>query len=218
MARSVQAILLVGPTGSGKTPLGNFLEKHGFCGRRCVHFDFGSNLRRVAALTSRPSCLSEYGFRTVKRVLDCGTLLGRTDFHIAGQILRDFLRRRRVCGDVLLVLNGLPRRRSQASAVAEIVDVRLVVYLRCSPGTVMARIARNSGGDRVGRVDDTKAFVRKKLAIFRSKTLPLLDHYRRKGVKVATVGVRDNSTTGVIMKLIGAPDCFGPVKKEGRRI
>jgi len=43
------AILLVGPTGAGKTPLGEWLQLHGLWGRRCHHFDFGTNLREVAS-------------------------------------------------------------------------------------------------------------------------------------------------------------------------
>ncbi len=49
-----KAILLLGPTGSGKTPLGQALEKKGLAGRRCVHFDFGANLREIAGLKRRP--------------------------------------------------------------------------------------------------------------------------------------------------------------------
>ena len=45
----LRALLLVGPTGSGKTPLGNWLEQNGLRGVRAHHFDFGTNLRRVVA-------------------------------------------------------------------------------------------------------------------------------------------------------------------------
>jgi hypothetical protein len=41
-------MLLIGPTGVGKTPFGSCLEKNGFRGRRCLHFDFGHELRTVA--------------------------------------------------------------------------------------------------------------------------------------------------------------------------
>jgi len=37
-----RAILLIGPTGSGKTPLGDWLQAYGFCGHRCHRFDFGA--------------------------------------------------------------------------------------------------------------------------------------------------------------------------------
>jgi hypothetical protein len=43
------AILLVGPTGSGKTPLGALCEKKGLWQSRVFHFDFGAILRRIAA-------------------------------------------------------------------------------------------------------------------------------------------------------------------------
>ena len=45
-----KAILLVGPTGIGKTPLGDLMEKKGLRGCRCFHFDFGANLRVLAAV------------------------------------------------------------------------------------------------------------------------------------------------------------------------
>jgi adenylate kinase family enzyme len=44
-----EAILLLGPTGSGKTPLGQVLERRGLWGHRCSHFDFGDNLREIVA-------------------------------------------------------------------------------------------------------------------------------------------------------------------------
>jgi hypothetical protein len=40
-----KAILPLGPTGSGKTPLGDYLEERGLFGRRCVHFDFGEKFK-----------------------------------------------------------------------------------------------------------------------------------------------------------------------------
>ena len=42
------ALLLIGPTGSGKTPLGELLERSGLWGRPCRHFDFGERMRRIA--------------------------------------------------------------------------------------------------------------------------------------------------------------------------
>ncbi|MEE8450650.1 MAG: hypothetical protein V3R99_02015 [Thermoguttaceae bacterium] len=42
-----RAALLLGPTGAGKTPLGRLIEQRGLWGVRCLHFDFGDNLREV---------------------------------------------------------------------------------------------------------------------------------------------------------------------------
>ena len=43
------AVLLLGPTGAGKSPLGDWLEARGLWGRPCHHFDFGANLRAIVA-------------------------------------------------------------------------------------------------------------------------------------------------------------------------
>ena len=198
----IAAILLVGPTGSGKTPLGDFLEKTGFAGHRCVHFDFGRNLRRVAGLKARPSFLSAGDFNIVKNVLKSGALLAEDKFHIAGHILEDFMRRKKVVPEDIMVLNGLPRHVGQAKAVEAIVRVRLAVNLKCSSIVVVARIRMNAGGDRVGRVDDSLSLVRRKLRIFRARTIPLLDHYKAKRVNVVDVTVaRESMPAGIVREL-----------------
>lgn len=43
------AVLLLGPTGAGKTPLGRICAQRGLWGRSCTHVDFGACLRRAAA-------------------------------------------------------------------------------------------------------------------------------------------------------------------------
>jgi adenylate kinase family enzyme len=48
MARP-SAVLLIGPTGVGKTPLGDLLDREGMWNRRCCHFDFGERMRQIVA-------------------------------------------------------------------------------------------------------------------------------------------------------------------------
>jgi len=196
------AILLVGPTGSGKTPLGDFLEKYGLAGRRCVHFDFGSNMRRIGKKTKRPFFLSMPEFLTVRNVLKTGSLLKEKEYSIAGKILSEFVRRKRILPGDLLILNGLPRHIAQAEALDFFLKVIMVVNLRCRAGVVLSRIIHNSGGDRAGRVDDSLLLVKKKLRIYRSRTLPLLDHYRRKRVKVVNVVVTVETSPKDIVNII----------------
>jgi len=198
------AILLVGPTGSGKTPLGGFLEKNGFLGHRCVHFDFGENLRRVAQRKTRPAYLGVSSFAVVKAVLSSGSLLKARDFHIAEEILSEFTRRRSLEKKDFLVLNGLPRHRQQARDIAAIVEVRLVVNLECRADVVMSRIMNDAGGDRAVRVDDSSSFVRRKLEIFRRKTIPLLDHYRRKKVLVTDVEIAEDTTPAETVRCLAS--------------
>jgi adenylate kinase family enzyme len=183
-----QAILLLGPTGSGKTPLGEWLERHGPGGRHCHHFDFGANLRAVAA-----GAMAE-GFtpdetRFIRDVLEKGALLENETFYLAAKILRAFCSRRQPQPDDLIILNGLPRHSGQAEAAEPLLDVVAVVSLECPAAVVRERIRLNAGGDRSMRADDHEALLEKKLAIFAERTRALLTHYRERGATVIEIEV-----------------------------
>ncbi len=188
------AVLLLGPTGSGKTPLGNDLEVRGLWGRRCVHFDFGENLRQIVAAGRPDAHVAQEDIEFLKDVLGSGALLEDEHFPLAERILRRFLAQREVDAAALVVLNGLPRHVGQASALGSILDVQTAIYLHCSPETVLARIRTNVGGDRSGRADDDLTAVERKLATFFERTQLLLDHYRRRNVRIETIEVTADMT------------------------
>jgi len=183
------ALLLLGPTGAGKSPLGDFLQSHGLHERRCVHFDFGARLRAVAAGTLCPAGLGEEGVAVVERVLEAGALLDATEFWIAEALLADFLAFDREEDCDLVVLNGLPRHGQQARAVDGRLRIRLVVRLACTAEVVLERIASNSGGDRAARTDDDLERIRARITRFEDRTLPLLEHYERTGAALCVVPV-----------------------------
>lgn len=184
-----RAILLLGPTGSGKTPLGDELERSGIWGHACAHFDFGRGLRRTAAAKSRPAGLTHTDMAVIVRSLETGALLEDEQFHIALSLLVAFARESRIACDGFLVLNGLPRHVGQACGLTPVVRVELVVYLECTPQTVFERIQRNSGGDRSDRTDDSVEAVARKLVTFRERTLPLLGFYAEQGARIERVTV-----------------------------
>ena len=183
------AVLLLGPTGSGKSPLGECLEKLGLGGCRCQHFDFGQHLRHAAASAGRHPSLTSADLATVRGVLSRGALLEDSDFHIARLILAAFIQRHTTRVSSSIVLNGLPRHVGQARALAAVVRVELVVYLDCPVVVVSERLRSNAGGDRLGRSDDFAALVARKLQIFRERTAPLVAHYRAAGARVETIQV-----------------------------
>lgn len=190
MSKQLEATLLLGPTSSGKTPLGRMIHNRGVAGRRCVHFDFGENLRQIVANRQPDEVVSREDIEFLRDVLQTGALLEDKDFPIAERVLRRFLFRQGVEGaGTVVVLNGLPRHVGQASSIAAILNVRTVVHLQCSAETVLARIAENTGGDRTGRPDDQLADVRRKLDIFAERTAPLIDFYRSSGVRVVQLAV-----------------------------
>ena len=191
-----EAILLIGPTGSGKTPLGEALEARGLWDRACRHFDFGRQLRHVAAGAEVARNLSPEDVRFVRSVLQEGALLEDSDFHIAERLLEGFLAESEPavapCSDSRLpriVLNGLPRHIGQARRIDQRLAVRTVVRLDCPAEVVLKRIASNAGGDRSGRTDDDVAAVRARIDLFERRTAPLVEHYRNRGAAVLTVAI-----------------------------
>ena len=196
------AILLVGPTGSGKTPLGDWLERHGLWGRRCHHFDFGENLRAVASGNVEGFTAAEVLF--VRDLIEEGALLEDETFHLALRILEAYMRDRRVLRDDLIIMNGLPRHAGQAEGLAPVLEFTAVIDLRCDAETVFERLQRNTGGDRAGRADDSIELVRRKLAVFTDRTKPLLAWYEQQGVPLIPVSVGVHTTPSEIARLLAS--------------
>jgi adenylate kinase len=204
------AVVLLGPTGAGKTPLGDALEARGLAGSRCVHFDFGENLRRVVASGRPDAVVSAADIEFLRGVLETGALLEDRDFPLAERVLWRFLAERQADSRTWIALNGLPRHGGQAAALADIVAVRAVVFLECSAETVRARIAANAGGDRADRRDDGIEAVRRKLALFAERTLPLLDFYRDRGVRIVRLGVSAAMTAEEMRQAVETAFCQLP--------
>jgi adenylate kinase len=196
------AWLLLGPTGAGKTPLGDLLQQRGLWGRRCVHFDFGANLREIAGRQRADEWITAEDVDFVCDVLRRGALLEDKDFPLAERILRSFLAARHADAETRVVLNGLPRHVGQARALATVVDVEMVVELVCSPETVWERIRQNTGGDRTGRADDDQESVRRKLAIYSARTAPLVEHYRTSGCRIESIEVTGQSTAEHVREIL----------------
>lgn len=192
---TLKAIVLIGPTGSGKTPLGDLLERSGVWGRRCVHFDFGRHLRAAAQGQGGALGLSGDEVAVIRQVLREGALLEDGQFGIAEAILRGFLASSWAAGDgAAVVLNGLPRHVGQAAGLERVVDVVAVVSLDCEAGAVRERIRKDVGADREGRTDDGAGEVERRIEVFRARTAPLLEHYSAAGARVIRLEVGPRTT------------------------
>jgi adenylate kinase len=184
------ALLLIGPTGSGKSPLGDFIEENGLRGRRCVHFDFGARLRAAASSDPPPAGLTEADRLIVRRSLASGALLEDEQAPLVMKILETFLLEKRLGPEDMVVLNGLPRHIGQAGAIDRVLEIEAVAVLECSAEVIVERIRRNAGGDRAGRPDDSTAEILAKLDIYRTRTYPLIRHYAERGAAILMVPVR----------------------------
>jgi adenylate kinase len=191
----VDSILLLGPTGVGKSPLGDAIADQGLFERKCHHLDFGAELRTAASGGERSAAYSSTELDFIHRVLERGLLLENEHFPLAEKIISLFLDRVGFSQRNVLVLNGIPRHVGQAQDIATIADIHALIVLDCSAETVFCRIRDNVGGDRIARVDDNKELIEKKLMIFRERTTPLIEYYARTGSLVYRLGISGITTT-----------------------
>ena len=191
----VDSILLLGPTGVGKSPLGDTLAKNGLFGRHCHHLDFGSELRLVKSVGTVSAEYSPSELDFIHGVLERGLLLENEHFSLAEKIISLFLGRVRFSQRDVLILNGIPRHIGQALDIASIADIHALIVLDCSAESVFCRIRENVGGDRVERTDDDKELIEKKLSIFRERTAPLINHFEKKGGVVYRLEISGTTTT-----------------------
>ncbi len=193
-ANAIDAILLLGPTGVGKSPLGDSIAQHGLFGRRCHHLDFGAELRFAVSVKERSNAYTGDELDFIHGVLERGLLLENEHFPLAEKIISLFLKRSDFLQRDILVLNGIPRHRGQARDIETLARIHALIVLDCSAEVVQNRIYSDIGGDRKERVDDTDALIEKKLIIFRQRTTPLIDHYEKLGSRIYRVSVTSTMT------------------------
>lgn len=196
------AILIIGPTGAGKTPLGEICGKNGLWKKNCFHFDFGESLRSVASGGKYRSLLNNEDILFVKKVLREGALLENETFYIAENILQSFISENKIEVADRVLLNGLPRHRDQAGDVAKIIDITSVISLDCTPEVIVERIRLNTGGDRSERKDDSLEEIKNKLEIFQKRTVPLIDYFKSQKASINTYTVGIHTTPDDLYHLI----------------
>ena len=203
--RVCKAILLLGPTGAGKTPLGELLQKNGLRRTKCHHFDFGAQLRKIGSVKTTPKSFANNDVDFIKHILNDNLLLDDKHFYIAEKILMSFINDNSVSKSDLIVLNGMPRHIGQAEKMDSILKIELVVYISCTARVVYERIRNNAGGDRTGRIDDTMIDIKNKLKIFRQETVPLLKHYHTLHIPLKTIKVNVRTSAEDVIKLLSSP-------------
>jgi adenylate kinase len=195
--QTLDSILLLGPTSVGKSPLGDAISRDGLFGRRCHHLDFGSELRGAVSDAGRSAFYTRDELDFIHGVLAQGLLLENEHFPLAVKIISLFLNRSGFLQQSdILVLNGIPRHADQARDIATIAKIHALCVLDCSADVVLSRILSNVGGDRTEREDDNSGLIEKKLAIFRERTAPLIEHFEWQGSPVYRISVTESMTPG----------------------
>ena len=200
----VDAILLLGPTGVGKSPLGDVIAQNGLIGRTCRHLDFGSELRGAISGDRRSAAYSITELDFIHGVLERGLLLENEHFSLAKKIISLYLDQVGFAQHEVLVLNGIPRHAGQANDIAMLAVIHAVVVLDCSTDEVVCRIRENIGGDRTDRVDDNAELINKKLSIFRERTAPLINHYTQRRCALYSISVSADMTPSDAYRKVSA--------------
>ena len=213
-------IILFGPPGAGKGTQGTMLAER----FRLPRLSTGDLLRE--AVRQGTSLGLE-----ARRYMDAGELV--PDEVILG-LVREYLQTE---GDEGVIFDGFPRTQAQARAldqlleelgrrigavlVLEVPDENLVrriagrrscpscgaVYnVHFDPPTVQGKCDR-CGAALVGRADDDEATVRRRLAVYRAQTAPLIEYYERAGTRLERVaGERPvDQVQHSLVELLSAP-------------
>jgi adenylate kinase len=185
-----RAILLFGAPGSGKGTQGRLLGAtpgffHCACGDVFRALDIRSPLGRAFMDHSTRGEL-------VPDELTVGLWQRRLDDHVAASTFRP--------DDHWLVLDGIPRNRNQARMMEAFIDVSLVLHLCCDdPAVLGQRLGRRASEDH--RPDDTVVeVVRRRLAVFESESLGVLDCYPRPNVRTVDASA---SPGDVLAEILG---------------
>jgi fructose-1,6-bisphosphatase II len=163
-ATSIPAILLIGPPGSGKGTIGSALSML----PGCTHCSSGDMIR---AAIRNSIAHAKYSDKVAR-----GALL--TDYELF-DLFDAYLQncqRENQGEESYLLIDGIPRCRSQVARLGERVDVRGVFYLDCDSNSLIERLQRRFAIS--GRSDDADRFViLERLRLFNAETLPLLKAY-----------------------------------------
>ncbi len=172
-----RAVVLLGKPGSGKSTQGHMLaEAPGL-----VHVVMGDVLR---AARHRPGI----GARLDRgELIPDAQVMGMLLDHLDGLAAADEY----IPGENLLILDGVPRTVDQARALAESVDVRRVISIRCDDeGQLLRRLERRAEeGERSDDADPE--VVRARLERHDRRLQPVIAWYaRREGVLAEVDGLR----------------------------
>ncbi len=202
----LSAMLLLGPTGSGKTPLGILLEQKGYGRSRCVHLDFSERLHYLARCRNPGIGLSPDDFALISNVLDSGALLEDSEFSLVRRIVEWFLQTKQVMPNDIVVLNGLPEHIQQGERISRLLCVTTVVSLECTAEVVVQRMQLNADKKPAVLNDGEFHAIVNKLCICEEQTPQLTEYFRKKGSVIRPVMVQAETTAEEILDEIRPSD------------
>jgi adenylate kinase len=201
-------IILIGIQGCGKGTLVAGLEKH-------INFSLVSmgQLFRDEIATG-----SELG-KEIKKVIDRGELVGMDI------VMSTVKKKLETDANAIKIFDGFPRNLDQANALDTITKVDLVIELNLSKEVAIKRLLNRltcskcgyitrkdavtstvcpeCSGELIARSDDTLESIEKRFKIYEKETYPLLEKYRKQGVRVETIeSINAEDTLNAVLKVL----------------
>jgi adenylate kinase len=112
-----------------------------------------------------------------------------------------------------LVLDGIPRNVAQARLLEPFLDVKRVFHLTCpDEDQLVARMRRRALKDN--RLDDAdESVIRRRLAIYKDETLPVLDYYGRSRISTVYTTEAPYVVFHAILEALGCGRASAPASR-----
>ena len=201
-------IILIGIQGCGKGTLVAGLEKH-------IDFSLVSMGQLFRDEIATGSALGQ----EIKQIIDRGELVGMDI------VMSTVKKKLETDKNRIKIFDGFPRNLEQAEALDKIANVDLVVHLELSKEEAVKRLlnrltcskcgyitrkdAVNSNvcpeckGELISRSDDNLDSIEKRFAIFEKVTYPLIEKYKKQGVRVEAIeSIDSEKTLNTVLKVL----------------
>lgn len=202
-------IIILGPQGSGKGTQATLLAKK----LNLVHIDMGMALRQAACRKTK------FGIK-LDRIINKNKELV-SDEIVCNVLTLDL---KKIPPKKGIIIDGAPRRKDQILEVEELLGgfgrkIDRAIFVNISQKEAIRRISKRyncsrcfhhyvlgkeiksakekcpkCGGKIVHRTDDTPEGIKKRLAIFRKETLPVIKHFKKFGLLLEVDGMKKTET------------------------
>ncbi len=173
----MNAVILLGAPGSGKgTQAARLAESLGM-----PHISTGAILRQAVADGTELGVAAR-DIMAAGRLVSDEIVLGIVEARVSAPDCRQGF-----------ILDGYPRNRAQARALGEVLSrlgaTEWIANIAVPAEELAARVRGRRGTD--GRQDDSEEAFRRRLEVYESESLPLLDYYGDRASNVSGLGSRD---------------------------